>query len=168
VIALIAFVVIILQATQNYITAPIAKNVLLEPGTWRSKCGLAGLFPFCKNSYLQVSADGSSVSIYNDRKQLDFLIEGIPCGEDHCVNGFWNWYYGKPCEDAECIDGLTLDDSGVISMSGKAVKRITYFTDNASLTPWPFEEKPQVRMYRATSATSSQTVRVSQKQQKKL
>ena len=167
-IAVIAFTVILLQAIQNYITAPIAVNVPLEPGTWRSKCGLAGLFPFCKNSYLQVSSDGSSVSIYNDRKQLDFLIEGNPCEKDGCINGFWNWYFGTSCEDEDCVDGLILDKNGIISIGGKAVKRITYFSDDASLSPWPFVEKPHVRMYRANSSTSSQTVRVSKSKQKKL
>jgi hypothetical protein len=144
-IAILALIVIVLQAAQEYITTPIQVGQPLAPGTWRSKCGLVSFLPSCMNSYLQVNDDGTA-AIYDANQQLDFRMVGGVCT--------------KP----DCIEGLVLGEDGNISIGGKVVKKITYFDQASNLTPWPFAEKPKARIKRFNYVSSSETAFISKHQ----
>ena len=139
IIAIFALIAIILQAVHNYITSPIQVGRPLAPGTWKSKCGLLGLFPHhCQNAFLQVQEDGV-VSLYDAHQNLDFKMEGAVCTKE------------------DCVDGLLLEEDGHISIGGKQVKKIVYYDDAAKIVPWPFAETPKAKLQRFNAVSSSET-----------
>lgn len=131
-IAVLAIVAIILQATHNFVASPIQVGVPLPPGAQRSKCGLLGYLPpvvptGCTNSHLEVNTDGS-VSIFDEDRELNMLL------------------VGGVCKKEECIDGLLMESDGGVFVGGKRVKSILVYLSDATLTPWPFEESPKLKV----------------------
>lgn len=130
VIAALAVLAIILQATHNFVSCPIQRGVTLPPGAVRSKCGLVGylpgkIFPGC--SYLEVNHDGT-VSVFGEDRELDMLLVGDVCSTE------------------DCVDGLLMEADGSVFIGGKRVKTILVYGNDATLTPWPFEETPKLKV----------------------
>lgn len=132
IIAALAILAIVLQATHNFITAPIEVGVPLPPGTRRSKCGLVGYLPTqfspsCTNSYLEVNGDGT-VSVFGEDRELDMLMVGAVCSKE------------------ECLDGILMDADGIVYIGGKRVRSLLAYGADTTITPWPFEETPKLRV----------------------
>lgn len=132
IIAALAILAIVLQATHNFITAPIEVGVPLPPGTRRSKCGLVGYLPTqfspsCTNSYLEVNGDGT-VSVFGEDRELDMLMVGAVCSKE------------------ECLDGILMDADGLVYIGGKRVRSLLAYGADTTITPWPFEETPKLRV----------------------
>jgi len=138
-IATLALLAIIVQTAHNFLSLPIETSVVLKPGTWKSKCGIFGLLPppvldllsfnQCTNSFLEVHNDGT-VSIQNPDKELDILLKGGVCAAN----------------DEECVDGLVLNENGKIYIGGTQVKIAYMYGETKSLSPWPFEENPKLKL----------------------
>lgn len=139
-IVMLTCIVIILQAANKFLSAPIQVGTPLKPGTWKSKCGLLGLLPplpleqydflpQCTNAFLEVHDDGT-VSIKDAEKELDVLMKGGVCKED----------------DDSCLQGLVLQQDGKVMIGGKQVKTAYLFGETKALSPWPFEEKPNLKL----------------------
>lgn len=131
-IAALAVLAVITQAIHVHLATPIQVGVLLPPGTQRSKCGILGYLPVqmstpCRNSYLEVKADGT-VSILNEDGELDMLLVGGVCS--------------KP----NCIDGLVVEPDGSVMVGGTRVKSLHSYGHTATITPWPFEQAPKLKI----------------------
>jgi hypothetical protein len=140
-IVMLALVAIILQAANMVLSAPIQVGTPLKPGTWKSKCGLLGLLPplpleqyeflpQCTNAFLEVHDDGT-VSIKDAGKELDVLMKGGVCKED---------------DDDSCLQGLLLQEDGKVMIGGKQVKTAFLYGETKTLSPWPFEEEPNLKL----------------------
>ncbi len=136
-IAGLAILAIMLQAIHIYLATPIQVGVPLPPGTKRSKCGLIGHLPpqlsfsACTNSFLEVNADGS-VSILNTYRELDMLLVGGVCTKENC------------------IEGLVMHADRSVFVGGKRVKSLLVYGKDATVTPWPFEEAPRLKVKKFT------------------
>ena len=128
-IIVVAFIAILLQAAQMYITAPLKPGHVLSPGMWMSKCGLLSPFPACHNSGLEMNEDGV-LTLY---------------GADGSVQ--WQLVGGKCQSDKDCTPGLVVKDDGNLVIGGKAITSVTIKGD-APLSPWPFEMDPKLRVVR--------------------
>ena len=131
-IAALAVLAVIIQAIHVHLATPIQVGVLLPPGTQRSKCGLFGYLPNqvstpCRNSILEVKTDGT-VSITDENGELNMLLVGGVCS--------------KP----NCIDGLVVEADGSVLVGGKRVKSILAYGDSTTITPWPFEQAPKLKI----------------------
>jgi len=132
VIAALAVLAIVLQASHNFVTAPIQVGVPLPPGAQRSKCGLVGYLPprfsvGCTNSYLEVNHDGT-VSVLGEDRELDMLLVGDICSSE------------------DCMDGLLMEADGSVFIGGKRVKSVLVYGSDTTITPWPFEENPKLKV----------------------
>jgi hypothetical protein len=139
-IAMLALIAIILKATNMILSAPIQVGTPLKPGTWKSKCGLLGLLPQlpleqyeflpqCTNAFLEVHDDGT-VSIKDAEKELDVLMKGGVCKDD----------------DDSCLQGLVLQEDGKVMIGGTQVKTAFLYGETKKLSPWPFEEEPNLKL----------------------
>jgi hypothetical protein len=128
--------IILIQATHNYITAPIRVGVPLPPGTRRSKCGLGGYLPTkfsfaCTDSYLEVNEDGT-VSVFGEDRELDMLLVGDTCSKE------------------DCVDGILMEADGTVYVGGKRIKSLLVYGGDSTVTPWPFEESPKLKIKKYT------------------
>jgi hypothetical protein len=168
----IGVMMIIVHTIQTVFTKPIGTNVVMPPGTIKSKCGIVGylppivkdvaktlLEPFhptihtsdghwlnCRNEILEVTMDGA-VTVSDDSGNVIFKFKGDTCSpaanddHDHCING------------------VALQDNGLLKIGNKVVRSGTYYYDdggddtyrhnkNIVLSPWPFLEEPKLRFKR--------------------
>lgn len=131
-IVALAVLSVIIQAVHVHLATPIQVGVLLPPGTQRSKCGLFGYLPVkvsttCKNSLLEVKEDGT-VSILDEDGELNMLLVGGVCSKPNCV------------------DGLVVETDGSVFVGGKRVKSLLAYGDSTTITPWPFQEAPKLKV----------------------
>jgi hypothetical protein len=145
---------------QTVMTKPIPTNVVLPPGTIKTKCGLAGfvpevvkdvtktlLEPFvsdihqksdsllnCKNKLLEVSSNGE-VTITDAQGNVDMVLKGGACGSG---------------EGKDCVNGLVLQENKMLKMGTKVIKTGTLYYDASpadhKLSPWPFDEEPKLKL----------------------
>lgn len=137
ILGLLVIFAIVIFSLDSFLKSPIKAGVALKPGSWRSKCGILGLVPAdltasitdCTNAFLEVHSDGT-VSISGADSELAFLMAGAVCDEG----------------DEDCVSGLILGEDGNVAIGGKKIKSAYKYGDGTSLSPWPFEESPKLKM----------------------
>lgn len=148
-LGLLVIFAIVIFSLDSFLKSPIKAGVPLKPGSWRSKCGILGLVPAdltasitgllpadltasitdCTNAFLEVHSDGT-VSISGADSELAYLMAGAVCDEG----------------DEDCVSGLILGEDGNVAIGGKKIKSAYKYGEGTSLSPWPFEESPKLKM----------------------
>jgi len=130
-IAVLALVVIVLQAAQNFLAAPIKVGKVLPPGTKRSKCGILSFLPAaispCENSFLEVTKEGT-VTLSNNSGDITMLAVGGVCKKENCV------------------PGILVGKDGIVTVGGRRVKAATVYGSKPNVAPWPFQEAPKMKI----------------------
>jgi len=119
------------QRLQIHMTAPINPGDVLSPGMWRSKCGLFSILPNCEAAHLKMTQSGE-LNLYGPDSEVVWTMQGGICDHDH----------------PSCVSGAKVESNGYITIGGKPVSYYTVYGDAAELSPWPFSEQPNVRMYK--------------------
>lgn len=129
-VILVGLAAVLLQAIHTNMISPLSPGNIMSPGTWRSKCGLLSPFPsVCENSVLFMSGDGV-LSMVGPDGETEWKIVGGVC---------------RP--DSECTEGLVVKENGSLKIGGQAVSSVMV-KSGGSMTPWPFEEEPKLRVIR--------------------
>jgi len=120
--AILAVLVHLVLKINAHYTSPLGPGDSLASGRSRGVCGLLAICPLtsCDVSTAVMGDDG--VFTVSQGEDVVFKIAGKVCGED----------------DADCVDGLAIDEDGKITIGGSRVKTLTKAT--VDLKPWPFTE----------------------------
>lgn len=104
------------------ISTPISPGSTLSLGKSKNSCGLLGSVPFfeCEPKSISMGTDGI-LKIF-EGEELVLSLEGKVCAE----------------EEVGCVDGLVVDEDGIIKIGGEKAKAKTKTT--VALTPFPFSE----------------------------
>lgn len=151
---------------QSIMVKPASPDLILKPGSYRSKCGLFGYipmkstarnifktFPFyesvapeflaCQDKFLRVNYDGTA-TLYGSDKQAIMILTGDVCDS-------------QQTSALNCVNGLVMNGSDkTLKMGGKVVKQVVVrksYSDK-KLAPWPFEEEPAKLKYKVGSANA--------------
>ena len=127
---LLALVAVGVQFGHTFVTTPLAPGNTLFPGLGKSKCGYKFMLPSCENSNLFMGFDGV-LSLYGPDNKLHWQI------------------IGGTCENAEdCTKGLVVQEDGSLVIGGKNIDTVTAFDYSSTVSPWPFEQNPSLRVVR--------------------
>jgi hypothetical protein len=130
-IVFVAVLAIALNVLHVKLSSPVKVGHTVGPGTWLSKCGVLIVHPTCENEYLSIDKNGTMLH-YNAARELTWRVDGGTCDS----------------EDKDCISGLHFQADRKVFIGGKKVKYVMSYTGkDQKLTPWPFEEKPDVNVY---------------------
>ena len=121
---------LLLQVFHIYISAPIKPGHVVAPGIWLSKCGLLAAMNSCENSYFSMDKEGK-MTVYGADREVAWEAQGAVCAEG----------------DESCTPGMEFKEDGSIVIGGKPISSITMY-QKSELAPWPFAEKPQVRVWK--------------------
>jgi hypothetical protein len=132
VFASVVLLAILMQVFHLYISAPIRPGHVVSPGIWLSKCGILGWWPGCDNRYLKMD-DSGTVTLYNSNQEVAWQIDGGVCAND----------------DDDCVPGMHVNLDGTVAVGGKHVSWVSMYETDA-LSPWPFAESPQVKIWKKT------------------
>jgi hypothetical protein len=128
----VALLAILLQVFHLYISAPIRPGHIVSPGIWLSKCGILAFWPGCENRYLKMD-DTGTVTLYNANQEIAWQIEGGVCAEG----------------DDDCVPGMHVNLDSTVAIGGMHVSWVSMYQTEA-LSPWPFAESPQVKIWKKT------------------
>jgi hypothetical protein len=124
-------VVAVLAALHVYMSTPLTRGQVVPPGAWLSYCGLLPFDPECENAYLNVNFEGKVIA-YNSNRDVAWEMQGDVCA----------------AQAGSCVRGLELRDNGLIFVGGKRIRSIRVPDKSVSITPWPFAEKPHLKISR--------------------
>lgn len=122
---------VLLQVFHIYISAPIKPGHTVSPGIWLSKCGVLAVLPSCENEYFFLDKDGRA-TVYDDERMIAWEMQGAVCPE----------------EAEDCKPGMVVQEDGSILIGGKKVNGAVLKSKKASLSPWPFEEQPKLKLFK--------------------
>ncbi len=119
--AILAVVVHLILKVNAHYTSPLGPGDALASGRSRGVCGLLAIVPFssCEVSVATMGDDGIFTVTQGD--EVIYKLSGNVCGDD-----------------ADCVDGLAIDEDGKVTIGGSRVK--TLIKASADLKPWPFAE----------------------------
>ncbi len=146
----IVFAFIVSMLLHSVMIRPTPINSVLKPGSYSSKCGLAGFVPFkseiqkaakdylemdlfsCEDEFFKVNSDGTA-TLYDSGNETVMTINGAVCSDD----------------DDSCVNGLMMKSDKTLMMGGKPVKQILVKnTHKNKQLSWPFEEDPAKLRYK--------------------
>lgn len=146
----LVFAFIVSMLLHSVMIRPTPINAVLKPGSYSSKCGLAGFVPFkseiqkaakdylemdlfsCEDEYFKVNSDGTA-TLYDSGNETIMTINGAVCSDD----------------DDSCVNGLMMKSDKTLEMGGKPVKQILVKnTHKNKQLSWPFEEDPAKLRYK--------------------
>ena len=148
--------VIIAQLLHSVLVKEVVTDLLLKPGSYTSRCGLAGYLPgkaslpdalfSCEDEFLRVNTDGTAEVLDSELKPI-MLLKGGVCGTgDNNAN-----------DDDDCVDGLVMKGSdGTLVLGGKPVKQVLIRNKSdrdRKLSPWPFAAEPAKLKYKVAPKT---------------
>lgn len=160
------FAMIIGNLLQSTMVQPVSTDLILKPGSYKSKCGLSGFIPMkstarnifknipyyesvepeflsCQDKFLRVNYDGTA-TLYDSDKQAVMILTGEVCDN-------------QKTSALNCVNGLVMKGSDkTLNMGGKSIKQVLVrksYSDK-KLSPWPFEEEPAKLKYKVGSANA--------------
>lgn len=144
-------VLVLIKSVDTYLSTPISVGRVLSPGTVLHKCGVVGAVPGlqkaltyvfpkvgdCENASLVVEDD--KVTGYDADGNVSWIVSGTYHKKaKHCdVQG-----------EADCKLGLHFLDDQRLVLSGAKITWVEVYEKGLKLTPWPFAEKPQTRIWK--------------------
>jgi hypothetical protein len=128
-LAVFAFVV---QIAHKYVSSPLEPGQRLSPGAVMTKCGFLFFLPSCEaNPRLEMSLDGI-LTMYSHEQTVEWQVVGGVC--DSFENG--------------CMNGTILREDGSLVIGGRPVSTVAVM-GASTMSPWPFQVPPKLRMIRA-------------------
>lgn len=130
-VVVLALLGVSLKYAHDIISKPIQMGDKIQPGSWKSKCGLLGFLPFCENAFMQVDVDGT-VKVFDSKQELMVQIQG---------------FRGDTSEEDK---SMVLGDDRILQIGGRPAHYASSYADQVELSPWPFAEAPRIKMQRTT------------------
>jgi hypothetical protein len=150
-VLLVLGMAILIKGIDTYLATPIDVERVLSPGTVLHKCGIVGAIPGLQNmvSYVYPSikecenaslvVEENKVIGYDADGNITWIISGTYHKTDqHC----------DVQDEIGCKRGLHFLEDKHLILSGTKITWVEVYQRGLSLTPWPFAEKPQIRIWK--------------------
>lgn len=129
---------ILVQVGHIYLSAAIKPGHAVQPGVWLRKCGILSFLPanlFCQDDARMVFSKDGHVTVYGANNEVMWEMDGATCSASDAQ------------KEPPCKPELRFHDDLTLTVAGKHILSVKTYKD-AELDPWPFAEKPKVRIYK--------------------